>query len=176
VKKHLPVGAAVVVLLMVATWLTIGSGLPGLPSRRGNSATAVDARPDVASGLAVGSASAPMPAPNLCKFGHRDGQPLPDVSCTPGAVNPDLTQRTITQTICRSGWTKSVRPASYLTSRMKAESARSYGVARDVRGEYDHLVSLELGGAPDDPRNLWFEPGSIPNPKDAVENKMNDAV
>jgi hypothetical protein len=52
VKKHLPVGAAVVVLLMVATWLTIGSGLPGLPSRRGNSATAVDARPDVTSGLA----------------------------------------------------------------------------------------------------------------------------
>jgi hypothetical protein len=117
-----------------------------------------------------------MPAPNLCKFGHRDGQPLPDVSCTPGAVNPDVTQRTINQTICRSGWTKSVRPASYLTSRMKAESARSYGVARDVRGEYDHLVPLELGGAPDDPRNLWFEPGPTPNPKDAVENKMNDAV
>jgi hypothetical protein len=41
-----------------------------------------------------------------------------------------------------------------------------------VRGEYDHLVPLELGGAPDDPRNLWFEPGPTPNPKDAVENKM----
>jgi hypothetical protein len=29
---------------------------------------------------------------------------------------------------------------------------------------------------PDDPRNLWVEPGSIPNPKDAVENKLNQAV
>ena len=37
-------------------------------------------------------------------------------------------------------------------------------------------MSLELGGAPDDPRNLWVEPGSIPNPKDAVENKLNQAV
>lgn len=37
-------------------------------------------------------------------------------------------------------------------------------------------MSLELGGAPDDPRNLWVEPGKIPNPKDAVENKLHAAV
>jgi hypothetical protein len=37
-------------------------------------------------------------------------------------------------------------------------------------------VSLELGGAPDDPRNLWVQPGTIPKPKDAVENKLNQAV
>jgi hypothetical protein len=36
-----------------------------------------------------------------------------------------------------------------------------------------HEVSLELAGAPDDPRNLWVEPGKIPNPKDAVENKLS---
>lgn len=59
---------------------------------------------------------------------------------------------------------------------MKAASARSYSLRREQTGEYDHLVSLELGGAPDDPRNLWIEPGPIPNPKDAVENKLHEAV
>ena len=42
--------------------------------------------------------------------------------------------------------------------------------------EYDHLVSLELGGAPNDPRNLWPEPGKIPNPKDRVENRLHRDV
>jgi hypothetical protein len=59
---------------------------------------------------------------------------------------------------------------------MKAASARSYNLGTQVTGEYDHLVPLELGRAPDDPRNLCLEPGSIPNPKDTVENKLNDAV
>ncbi|MGV9365578.1 ATP-binding protein [Amycolatopsis sp. NPDC003731] len=62
------------------------------------------------------------------------------------------------------------------TNTMKAASARSYGLAPSDKGEYDHLISLELGGAPDDPRNLWVEPGKIPNPKDAVENKLHSAV
>jgi hypothetical protein len=48
---------------------------------------------------------------------------------------------------------------------MKAASARSYGLAPGDEGEYDRLVSLELDGAPDDPRNLWVEPSTIPNPR-----------
>ncbi|MEU2874528.1 hypothetical protein ABZ769_35985 [Streptomyces olivoreticuli] len=50
--------------------------------------------------------------------------------------------------------------------------------------EYDHLVSLELGGDPNDPRNLWVEPpppghkpgGGPNNPKNQVENKLHTAV
>jgi hypothetical protein len=42
--------------------------------------------------------------------------------------------------------------------------------------EYDHLVPLELGGAVNDPRNLWPEPGASPNPKDAVENGLRRQV
>jgi hypothetical protein len=131
---------------------------------------------DGGSGLAVADASVPMPAPGTCTLGSRDGQPLPDPRCTPGAVNPMVTQATIEVTICRSGWTSTVRPSVSKTSRMKVASARSYSLSPEDKGEYDHLVSLELGGAPDDPRNLWVEPGSIPNPKDAVENKLNRAV
>lgn len=127
-------------------------------------------------GLPKGHGHASMPAPDSCTMGHRNGQPLPDHSCTPGATNPDVKQSDIDSTICKVGWTRTVRPPSSLTSNMKAKSARSYGVSRSVQGEYDHLIPLELGGAPDDPRNLWFEPGRIPNPKDAVEHKLNDAV
>jgi hypothetical protein len=39
-----------------------------------------------------------------------------------------------------------------------------------------HLVSLELGGGPDDPRNLWPEPHPSPNPKDKIENDLHRAV
>ena len=42
--------------------------------------------------------------------------------------------------------------------------------------EYDHLVSLELGGAPNDARNLWPEPGGSPNVKDPLENRLHALV
>lgn len=32
-----------------------------------------------------------VPGPNSCQFRHRDGQPLPDPRCTPGATNPAVT-------------------------------------------------------------------------------------
>ena len=132
--------------------------------------------PAAGGSLAVDDPNAPMPAPGTCHIGQRDGQPLPDPHCTPGAINSGVTQADINDTICKSGWTSTVRPPSSKTSKMKVASDNSYSLATDAKGEYDHLVSLELGGAPDDPRNLWVEPGSIPNPKDAVENKLNQAV
>jgi hypothetical protein len=50
--------------------------------------------------------------------------------------------------------------------------------------EYDHLVPLEIGGAVNDPRNLWPEPnyqGVSPdsyvlNPKDKLEDRLHDLV
>jgi len=126
--------------------------------------------------LPAGDSSAAMPGPGTCKLGSRDGQPLPDPNCTPGTVNSAVHQDNIKDTICKSGWTKTVRPPTSKTNAMKAASARSYDLTPGDKSEYDHLVSLELGGAPDDPRNLWVEPGTIPNPKDAVENKLHAAV
>jgi hypothetical protein len=128
------------------------------------------------SGLPAGDKSSPMPGAGKCQGRSKNGQPLPDPGCTPGAVDPTVTQDDIGSTVCKTGWTKTARPPSSVTDRMKAASARSYGLPASAKGEYDHLVPLELGGAPDDPRNLWVEVGSIPNPKDAVENKLNAAV
>ncbi len=126
--------------------------------------------------LPVGDSKSPMPPAGSCHAGNRNGQPLPDPACTPGATNPAVTPSTIRDTICKSGWTSTVRPPTSVTNAMKVQSARSYGIPAAEKGEYDHLVSLELGGAVDDPRNLWVEVGSIPNPKDAVENSLNHAV
>lgn len=53
----------------------------------------------------------------------------------------------------------------------------AYGDSGPMRGyEYDHFVPLELGGAVNDPRNLWPEPGDSPNPKDAVEEDLRQQV
>jgi len=102
---------------------------------------------------------------------------LSDPRCTPGAVDPAVTQADIGQTICRSGYTESVRPPESVTEPEKRASLRAYGDREPLSDyEYDHLVPLELGGAVNDPRNLWPEPGATPNPKDALEDRLNARV
>jgi hypothetical protein len=101
----------------------------------------------------------------------------PDPRCTPGALNPQVTQASIRRTICVRGWTSSVRPPERITEREKRASMSAYGDTGSVRHyEYDHLVPLELGGATNDARNLWPEPGATPNPKDGVENTLRRRV
>ena len=131
--------------------------------------------------LAYSSASEKVvqsqPAAGSC---HAIGSGLyvePDPRCTPGALNPQVTQATIDQTICQTGWTKTIRPSSSVTEREKAASMSAYGDSGSLHYfEYDHLVSLELGGAVNAPANLWPEPGTVPNPKDKVENALNALV
>lgn len=110
----------------------------------------------------------------LCRF--RDGGQLPDPACTPGAIDPAVTQQNIHSTICRSGYTKTVRPPESETERAKFDvDYRAYHVRHSSKSELDHLVSLELGGD-NDIANLWPEVGKLPNPKDKVENDLHRAV
>jgi hypothetical protein len=108
---------------------------------------------------------------------------MPDPRCTPGALNPAVTQRTIASTICKSGWTSTVRPPESVTEPEKLASIRAYGDSGAISSyEYDHQVPLELGGALNDPRNLWPEPdyamqsGFYLNPKDHLERALNRLV
>ena len=118
-----------------------------------------------------------QPAPGSC---HAIGTGLysgPDPACTPGALNPAVTQATIDRTICVEGWTATVRPPESITEQEKAASMAAYGDTGSLGDyEYDHFVPLELGGATNDPRNLWPEPGASPNPKDTVENELRQKV
>jgi hypothetical protein len=102
----------------------------------------------------------------------------PDPVCTPGALNPDVTQSTVRSTICVAGWTATVRPPTSYTSRLKVQQIIEYGYADTDPAHYeeDHLVPLGLGGAPRDRRNLWPEPGASPNHKDDDERRLQRDV
>jgi hypothetical protein len=106
---------------------------------------------------------------------HAGAGPSPDPACTPGAIDPAVTQQNIATTICRSGYTTKVRPPTDQTNKLKAEMYKAYGIRSGTTSELDHLVSLELGGS-NDTANLWPEVGSLPNPKDKVENDLHRAV
>jgi hypothetical protein len=96
---------------------------------------------------------------------------------TPGSLNPAVTQATIRSTICVRGWTKTVRPPSSYTSPLKVEQMQEYGEAGPPSAyQEDHLISLELGGDPTDPGNLWPEPYPRAADVDKVENELNAKV
>jgi hypothetical protein len=106
---------------------------------------------------------------------HFQAGPRPDPQCTPGSFDPAVTQANIQTTICRSGYTATVRPPVDQTEKAKHALYGAYGVPAGTTSELDHLVSLELGGSNDE-ANLWPEIGKVPNPKDKVENALHDAV
>lgn len=119
-----------------------------------------------------------LPGPSKC---HAVGK-LPDPVCTPGSVNPAVTQATIGSTICTSGWTATVRPSSANTAPVKTRSMIAYGVVPSARSitELDHLVPLELAGS-NDTSNTWAELSDIPghgfnNVKDGTETRLKVAV
>ncbi len=102
---------------------------------------------------------------------------LADPVRTPGVLNPEVTQATIRSTICTRGWTATVRPPVEYTNVLKREQMRAYGERGPPSGyQEDHLISLELGGDPRDPRNLWPEPYPRAAAVDQIENRLNAAV
>jgi hypothetical protein len=106
---------------------------------------------------------------------------LPDPNRTPGWTNPNVTPGNIKQTICKSGWTKTIRPPVSYTNQLKRQQIVEYGFKDKKLAHYeeDHLISLQLGGHPTDPRNLWPEAyaGSCgARVKDVIETKLKRLV
>ncbi len=103
---------------------------------------------------------------------------LPDSTCTPGTIDSNVTQENIFKTICVKGYTQTVRPPVSYTNKLKLQQITDYGYADKNPKSYeeDHLISLELGGSPTDPKNLWPEPGSSPNLKDKIENLCHSKI
>jgi hypothetical protein len=116
-------------------------------------------------------------APASCHTRGSGRFSLPDPRCTPGARSREVNQADIHSTICRRGYTKGVRPPESVTEPEKLAAMAAYGDRGSPRRyEYDHLVPLELGGAPNAMRNLWPEPGPSPNPKDELERVLRSLV
>jgi hypothetical protein len=135
----------------------------------------------------------------------------PDPARTPGAANPQVTQENIKDNICNRHWsTKQIRPPAGYTSKLKRKQLREYGdTVHQTRAqlvnpntgkvdttrcvahsdnpacyEEDHLISLEDGGSPTDPKNLFPEPyntkaGGVimgAHQKDIVEGFIHDEI
>ena len=115
----------------------------------------------------------------LTRCRRRAGGQLPDPRCTPGSVDPAVTQADIGSTICRPGYTEEARPPESQTTHAKYDVAYpAYHIPDTDSGELDHLVSLELGGS-NDITNLWPENyrGFLnADDKDRLENYLHDAV
>ena len=130
-------------------------------------------------GTTISTPEAAFAAVQTCS--EREGG-LPDPTCTPGALNPDVTPSTIDTTICVGGYSGSIRPSSSFTNKLKAKQMIAYtrpGSLADY--EEDHMINLSLGGSPTSPKNLWpqarkGEAGTTAGDKDAVEFKLYRAV
>jgi hypothetical protein len=139
--------------------------------------------------------SAGAPVPTSSSVAGASGGPtpsrasvgLPDHDRTPGSINGAATQANIDVTVCMPGWAKSVRPPSAYTGALKITQILEYGYGdkNPLHYQEDHLVPLELGGAPRDPRNLWPQPNTVTLPdgtpvgskeKDDLEDVLHDRV
>jgi hypothetical protein len=112
-------------------------------------------------------------------FAQHAGAPaiVADAVRTPGVLDPDVTQATIGTTICVRGWTRSIRPPTEYTNALKLRQMRAYRETGPPSAyQEDHLISLELGGHPTDPRNLWPEPYPRAARVDTIENELNAQV
>ena len=122
--------------------------------------------------------------------------PLSGSQDCPGSREPGHHQANIDQTICNPQWsTKSIRPPVSYTNTLKTKQLAASHATDKTPAHYeeDHLVSLELGGHPRDPWNIWPERWGTPahplthlgpfpahlvgaNAKDKTENALHVEV
>jgi hypothetical protein len=75
-----------------------------------------------------------------------------------------------------------VRPPSSYTTNLKQQQMakyRYYAGHSTASYEEDHLISLELGGNPTDPKNLWpeaYKPKPGARQKDVIEGDLHRQV
>jgi len=112
------------------------------------------------------------------KLMHQKAQPQATTIPTKITLNPDVTQDTIEQTICVSGYTKTVRPNEAYTHHLKLKMLYDRGEQKKNARLYelDHWIPLTLGGAPSDPNNLVLQPWPDAKLKDKDEFKLGKCV
>lgn len=101
------------------------------------------------------------PSTNSCHTVEHNGYPMPDLKCTPGAVNPGLSLDVLKNPNFRTGCVRN----DTTTEHDKAQTYNWYSIPHpaDNQGEnqtceLDHLVPLYLGGA-DTLDNIWPQCG-----------------
>jgi hypothetical protein len=127
-----------------------------------------------------------LPPSRPCRTQTKNGFPVPDPECTPGAVNPTLKAEVLSDPDFRTGCIRD----NATTAQQKAQTYHWYGIPHPANNkgvmqtcELDHLISLELGGA-DTLDNIWPQcgpPGRVLRErffkeKDTVENYLAKQV
>ena len=122
---------------------------------------------------------------NVSSYAVTPDWQLPIKKVTPGATNKDVKQTNIKNNISKSGWTSTIRPSVSYTNNLKQEQLKTtYSSFVKIYGsdlslyEEDHLISLQLGGDPKDPKNLFPQPyaGNNARKKDVLETKLKKLV
>jgi hypothetical protein len=166
---------ACLVLIELSAFVLAGCASTSSP-KANNDAVADPAQGRLVQSEAAATVVQPQPPAGSCHARGSGLFSLPDRRCTPGAVNSAVsTQQNIGATICREGYTDTVRPPESVTEPEKRASLAAYGERGPLHDyEYDHLIPLALGGGVNDPRNMWPEPGASPNPKDRLEDELSE--
>lgn len=96
-------------------------------------------------------------------------------------ASPAVTQENVATTICVKGYTATVRPPVSYTRKVKRSLLKARGIplANARLYELDHIIPLEAGGHPTDPKNLqlqlWAGPRNA-HIKDHLENAYHRAI
>jgi len=154
--------------------------LPSSPTTTSNGACAISSiDPASAENLTTWT----QPAAGQCATQIKNGFPVPDPSCTPGAVNPTLTLDVLRDSAFRTGPCVRDKATSaakkYVTYSWYKTTKPPANTGANQICEEDHLVSLELGGS-DTLANIWPQcgPASVAlndrffKEKDLVENYL----
>ncbi len=79
----------------------------------------------------------------------------PALADSPGSINPEVTQENLGQTICQTGWAKTVRPPTSFTGPIKYRLMPA--LADPLAFELDHVLPIEVGGCPKCVNNLQLQ-------------------
>jgi hypothetical protein len=71
---------------------------------------------------------------------------LADPARTPGVLNPDVTQANIRSTICRHGWTATIRPPTEYTNDLKRKQMRLYGETGSLSDYQEDQPVAQIAG------------------------------
>jgi len=69
---------------------------------------------------------------------------LPDPELTPGVFYSVVRQRTIKTTICKHGWTATIRPPTSYTNKLKLQQMALYGETGPVGCKNTILLQIAL--------------------------------
>ena len=90
------------------------------------------------------------------------------------ALNPDVSQSTIQQTICVKGYSSTVRPSTTYTNPIKFRLMRQDGIPQSDKSEWalDHRIPISLGGHPRKLENLQLLTAKENSRKSRIEVKL----